>query len=487
MSKLKNIIKQLSETDYQTIFDNLMDNSADKSAMLLKYLKEKQLTDAKIMAELDVNPNAYYTLRSRLNEKIEEYLVQEMEGPKTDLLKKVSSIPDFLYKRKRTITIATLKKLEKELLDFDLSSELTIVYKSLKKLHINTPEYFHYSQQYNRHVAYMLALDKAEDLLSDYFKKYSNVFLVMEGADDSELELLLNEFINLSKLYHSHRLFIYYCCVGIFHKLFVNKESKIFDKDGLEISIEDAFEKIDHLMESYGQDANYYHLQLVFDYLKMLYLDDKKVYKKSDKFYHEVNANAASFLSNYSSFTFTPMFLLARIDRDIRMEEKVNILETFKNSFQDIEIDENDISKYIVFNFYKAFTYFFAGKNEQAAKTLNQILNDLVLKKYPEIQLEIKTFLVMQYCLLDDFDLFNQLMNSIQRQIRMMGKKKIEHIALICKAMKIAMAAGSNRQKVVKIKSYLNRINLDKVPYFTPFRHVNYKDEFLGKYSSVTD
>ena len=76
--------------------------------------------------------------RSRLNQKIEEYLLQQMESPQTDRLKKVANISEILFTKKKAISIATLKKLEKELLDYDLSNELTVVYKALKKLHIHS-------------------------------------------------------------------------------------------------------------------------------------------------------------------------------------------------------------------------------------------------------------------------------------------------------------------------------------------------------------
>ena len=137
MAKLKNIIKQLSEQDFEAIYDSLMENGADKSAYLLKSMREKSTSDNKIMSELEVNTNAYYTLRSRLNQKIEEYLLQQLESPRTDLLKKVANINEIIFTKKKAIAIATLKKLEKELLDYDLSNELTVIYKSLKKLHIN--------------------------------------------------------------------------------------------------------------------------------------------------------------------------------------------------------------------------------------------------------------------------------------------------------------------------------------------------------------
>ncbi|TAH28414.1 MAG: hypothetical protein EAZ06_10140, partial [Cytophagales bacterium] len=200
MSKLKNIIRQLTEKDFQSIYDMLMDSNADKSAALLKFFKERQLSDNKIMSELDVNPNAYYTLRSRLNEKIEEYFVQAMESPKADILKKVSNVNDIIYTKKKTIVVATLKKLEKELVDYDLTSELISIYKNLKKFHINSPEHYHYSQLYNKHIAYTLAIDKAEDLLGDYFKKYGHYYLSNEETTKTELGMLVKEIENVSRL-----------------------------------------------------------------------------------------------------------------------------------------------------------------------------------------------------------------------------------------------------------------------------------------------
>ena len=102
MAKLKNIIKQLSASDYQAIHDSLMHSNAEKSAHLLKFIREQQMSDAKVMEELDVNTNAYYTLRSRLNQKIEEYLLAQMESPRTDLLKKVANINDVVFTKKLT-------------------------------------------------------------------------------------------------------------------------------------------------------------------------------------------------------------------------------------------------------------------------------------------------------------------------------------------------------------------------------------------------
>src|SRR5690606_25673188 len=121
--------------------------------------------------------------------------------PRTHALRKVANINEELFTKKKAIAVATLKKLEKELLDYDLANELTVIYKSLKKLNTNSPDYFQYSQSYNRHVAYMLAVVKAEDLLADYFKKYGDYLMNGDSTENLGLTLLMREMQNVAKLY----------------------------------------------------------------------------------------------------------------------------------------------------------------------------------------------------------------------------------------------------------------------------------------------
>ena len=477
MSKLKNIIKQLSDKDYQAIFTSLMDSNAEKSASLLKFLKEKQLSDNKIMTELDVNPNAYYTLRSRLNEKIEEYLVKEMESPKTDILKKVANINEIVYTKKRTIVIATLKKLEKELIDYDLSNELIIVYKNLKKLHINTAEHYFYSQLYNKHVAYTLAMDKAEDILADYFKKYGSYFLGAEDIIKTELSLLHKELGNISRLYQSHRLFVYHSCLSIFHRIHVEPEYKLTEFDD---TLEVAFEKIDKIFETYVSDAHYHHLRIVFDFLKLEFYNSTKQPRKEEKHYSDVNDFVGLFLSNYGLFTFPSLFLIAKLQRHMKQIELTDAIEENKVIFADFECDAIDVPKYITYHCYRALCFYYAEKYDQAAKIINNILNEVSLKKYPEVLVEIKAFLALQYCLLNDDDLFNQLMNSVQRQIRMIGKKQLDHIVLLTKAMKVSLS-GSGRAKEGKIKALLSKASVDKMKSFSPLKYIALDQRLIDK------
>ena len=475
MAKLKNIIKQLSEKDFTAIYNSLIESNAEKSAYLLKALRERSLSDNKIMSELDVNANAYYTLRSRLNLKIEEYLMEQLESPRADVLRKVANINEVLFTKKKAISVATLKKLEKELLDYDLSNELTVIYKSLKKVNINSPDYFQYSQLYNRHVAYMLAVDKAEDLLADYFKKFGDYLLNGGEVEKLGLVLLMKEMQNVGKLYESHRLYVYQSCMYIFHRLFVEVDDNMHQEGE---SMEDIFDKVQKMFESYHLDAIYYHLNLVFEFLKLEYYNHYKVYRQAEKYYEEVNDACSNLLVNYTTFTFPAQFLISKIERNLRNATEADLYAENETVFEDFEVDTQDIPKHIVYILYRALSCYYADKYDEAAKLINNLLNEVSLKKYPFIQLEIKSLLALQYVLLKDYELFNQLSNSIQRQIRLFGKDACENILLFLKVLKIS-TSEAKKEKAKKISALVPRLATIQVNYFAPTRLVKLDDKFI--------
>lgn len=479
MAKLKNIIKQLSAKDYEAIYTSLNESNAEKSAYLLQSMRERQLSDNKIMGELGVNTNAYYTLRSRLNQKIEEHLLQQMESPRTDILKKVANINEIIFTKKKAIATATLKKLEKELLDYDLSNELTVVYKSLKKLHLNAPDYYSYSQLYNRHVAYMLAVDKAEDLLAEYFKKYGEFALSGHETHKMELGLLFQEMHNVAALYESHRLYVYQSCIVIFHRLFVDKEESM---DEREDPIEDILDNVEKIFNQYQLDSIYYHLNLVFEFLKLEYYNHYKVYRKAEHFYEEVNDAADNLLTNYTLYTFPAQFLITKMKRHLRLGTEQAMYEENLGAFQDFEVDKLDVPTYLVYTMYRSISAYYVGNYEEASKLINILLNEVSLKKYPYIQLEIKVILAIQYCLLHDYDLFNQLLNSIQRQIRILGKENCEHITIYTKILKTAISTAY-QNKVQKLNSLADKLKAHETSYFSPTSLIKFKGDFIQKVS----
>lgn len=481
MAKLKNIIRQLSNEDFESIHQSLVESTAGKSAMLLQTIRETETADSEIMNRLEVNTNAFYTLRSRLNLKIEEYLLQQMETPRADVIKKVANINELVFTKKRTLAIATLKKLEKELLDYDLSNELTVVYKSLKKLHVNFPEFFTYSQLYNRHIAYMLAVDKAEDLLTEYFKNYGVYTLSGNETDKLGLTLVNKEMGAVSALYKSHRLYVYQSCMSIFHRLFVETEDDGYDQT-LE-PIEDILTRVEGIFKSYSLDSIYYHLQLVFEFLKLEYYSHFRVFSKAEMFMEDVNENCSALISHYSLYTFPAQFFNTKILRSVRMKTQDRLNEENEVIFQDFELEESDVPKFLNYGIYRSLSCFYAGKYDEASRWAYRLINDVSMKNFPYAQLEVKSVLALQYCLTNEYELFKQLLGSVQRQIRLLGKGNCEHIQAFSKILSISIS-DSKTMKESKIRDLIKIFMASPAQtIFCPTKLIHFDDALIKRLS----
>ena len=261
---------------------------------------------------------------------------------------------------------------------------------------------------------------------------------------------------------------MYFSLVNIYHRLFVDtKENDNVDEE----PIEDILLNVEKIFEDYNRDSIYFNLNIVFEFLKLEYYNFYKVYRKAERYFDEVNFNASLLLSNYNLYTFSPQFLLSKLDRNVRMETEGDLYEENKVLFGDYEVDMNDVPRHIIYIFYRSISCFYSEKYDEAARYLNNLLNDLSLKKYPQAQIEIKLLLALQYCILNDYDLFNQCVNSIQRSIRISEKETMEHVQIFIKIMKTAL--GDNKKtKPGKIKSLVDKLRFLEIPHFSGIKHL---------------
>lgn len=261
----------------------------------------------------------------------------------------------------------------------------------------------------------------------------------------------------------------------VFHRLFVEVDDNM-QQDGE--SIEDIFEKVQKIFESYHLDAIYYHLNLVFEFLKLEYYNHYKVYRQAEKYFEEVNDACANLLVNYSTFTFPAQFLISKLERALRNGTERDLYQENETVFEDYEVDSLDVPKHVVYTIYRALSCYYADKFDEAAKLINSLLNEVSLKKYPFAQLEIKSLLALQYVLLKDYELFNQLSNSIQRQIRLFGKDSCENIMLFLKVLKIA-TSEAKREKAKKIGALIPRLANTQETYFAPTKLIKMDEKFI--------
>ena len=94
--------------------------------------------------------------------------------------------------------------------------------------------------------------------------------------------------------------------------------------------------------------------------------------------------------------------------------------------------------------------------------------------------MEIKALLCLQYCLLKDIELYNQLSNSVQRNIRMIGKDACENVLTFLKILKIAVSEAK-KEKHKKISALIPKFRSITVNYFAPTYLIRMDDKFVER------
>lgn len=158
------------------------------------------------------------------------------------------------------------------------------------------------------------------------------------------------------------------------------------------------------------------------------------------------------------------------------------LYEENEGLFHDYEPDKQDIPNYITYVTYRSISCYYDKKYDQAARWINNLLNEVSLKRYPSAQLEVKSVLALQYCMVRDYDLFNQLINSIQRQIRLLGKDSCEHVIIFTKMLKISIS-DSKRNKKAKIQALADKFKNFEMNFFNPTMLIKVDEEFVNTLS----
>lgn len=467
MSKLKKLVSKLSPEEFEIIFKNLQKTEANKSAQLLDFFRNENYSDKEIKDKLEVNNNAYYTLRSRLNDKIEAFFLEKIESPRTALLKKVANVNELIFNKNKVIAITTLQKLERELKEYDLSSELITVYKALKKMHFGTDKYYEYSQQYNRHVAFTLAFDKAEDLVADFFFKYADQLLHYDNRNTFSIEIILKELNNTSQLYNSHRLKVLHELCYLFH-LIVTSEEKDVDPE-----IRSRLFALDDILLAYRQDSIYHNLRSVVKYLETLHHYFNSPRRDSVKsLFDELKPAHHLLLQNYSTYTCAFLIPIIRIyllksNKEFN-DRKVKIEVTKQKKL--IDKENLDIpTTYSTCIFY-SYTSFVCEDYQDSLMQIEPILEKINSRNYLELFIDLKLYQAFILLRLGKKDDVEFSLNTVQRLLRQMGDERKEHSYHFMKLLRSKISTIEKKKKENKIETYSENFKEAKTPYLSPLK-----------------
>lgn len=478
MIKLKDMILQLKEEDCDQLSKKLTSTKGDKFHSLFTLMRENKLSDEDISTQLAVNQSAYYTLKSRLYDKVQEFLASNMEGSRADLLHTVASIPNLVYNTPRERAIVILKKLEEDLIKHDLPHELRGVYGALKKLHLHSQKYYEYSQQYNKHLAYTASLDKGEDLIADFNKTLGEYYLSKDIALIDILIIIKKEMSALAELYRSHHLAIYKSIINISFAIFVPRTDAVKDDE----PIEDMLDYIEKTLILYDKDITYKYLLNIHNFLKFEYYMHLKQYKKAKVYYEQVNDSLPSFML-CSFCCFTSRFLLSALEYRIYNQSEKAMAEENAKIFQSYKPDTDDVPNYVNFIKSQAVCALLSGNEQEAINQLQKLLNSISTRNFSHTEVELKLLLTYAYIIAKKDETAFTYLKNVTRKIKELNESgEYEQVQIFSKMLQLLLSSkalkDNTHEKLIKLR---NQFRLNNEGRTRMLEYLPMDDESIAK------
>ncbi len=455
MDILRKTIKKLSDAEYQALLQQVAGKKKNKPFMVLETTRTNDnVDDAEMMEMLQVNPSAYYTLKSRLNTKIAEILSKKVENPIKDLMEEVVRVPATMYGTNKEFSIRALKELEKQLKEYDMSNELITVYKTLAQLHLFTDDYEYYNKLYNKHVAYALAVSKAEQALFQFIKKLGYYQLTLNQDDLEEVIMVKRGLSNIAELYESHRLFVLYNIVRIYYLCSIPEKQG--ELKSLELEMESILKKMNEIFEAYPLDTFYNNIKHVVDALHYEYYQKIKNQVKADHFLKAANEVITEWSGKHAMSFFVVQFLNSKIDKYLTDGDAVALAELNSELEKTFDCSVNEPYHFIAFRKFIAISKFYNRDFHGSARTINDLRNNLSLKQYLHTDIECKLFQALNYCIMGEDGLTTQIISSLKRQIAEV-EHEYESTKVFIKILKTALKPADFRKKISRINELLPR------------------------------
>lgn len=470
---LHKIIHQLNERDYSLFSMQMEKTKADKYLLLLNNYRSGKKTDKEVLAGMNINSPAFYTLKSRLLEKIQYFLFRNTEETRTELIRNIAKIDYLVYNVPKETSIPILKKLEAELIKNDMPNELIIVYKALKKVHLNTPKHYDYSLLYNKHVAYNLAQDKAEDILTSFCKLLGNYYLNREELEYNKLRITKKEMENVCRLYDSHRLKIYKNILTIQYALFISGIEQGYDT----IPVEQLLTETTEIIGRFKDDKVYKYLSPVMNYLYFEYYNQLQLRKSAQLYYNKI-ANNLDVLLLFNHTCFTSHFLISKIEYNERKAEPLEY-NSLEESLHEDGPHTNDLPNYILFYYNRAIELCNQYHYSEAIQTLNTLFRKISFKNISFIEVELKLFLAVLYILNKDEEHSIVIVRNTSRKISEEKdcEKYLTALYFIKFLKSLNKKPGTKKDERIMLMYQLFKVN-NKGRYKI-FEFMSFKDELL--------
>jgi hypothetical protein len=360
----------------------------------------------------------------------------------------VSRVPAHLFGNNREFSVRALRELEKQLIEYDLNAELILVYKTLAQLHLYSEEYDVYETKFNKHVAFSLAVSKAEGLFFRFMKKLGVYQLNGMESDLEEVIMLKRELSNICELYDSHRLYVLYNIAHIYY--LCNVPHKLDGLKARELEMEAVLQKMSQIFESYPMDTFYQNIKCITDMLYFEYYVRTQNIVRADYYLQRIHQILPDLTEKHMMNFFVVQFLRSKVMK-YQVDGNIDQLQYYADKLEKYcDIDLNEEYHYISMKRYLATVKFYQRDFQGAARKINELRNQVSLKHYLYTDIDSKLFQALQYCIMGDDSLCMQIISSLKRQIREQDAE-YESARFLMKLLKTALKPADYRRKIKRI------------------------------------
>lgn len=468
---LNKVILQLDPVVYGKLKEDFLANRGEKMLQLMELYRTSD-ADAEISnKQLDINPTSFYTLKSRLQDKVQRALFENASDVYADLLKNLAAIPYLVNNTPRESAILLLEYLAEELRKADQPAELAQVYAAMKKMHSWSQDYYHYEQQYNKTIAYSLAVEKAQEVLTHFSRECSIYCMTHQPANDL-LRLNVKELNNISRVYDSSRINMLRYTAEVTYALFVDDNREI---PGSPLTVEETLAKLKEILESHGEDRNYRFMRDIWAFLNFEYYVSLGLHKNATQYFDELVANEFRLLMR-GHRSLTSHILISGFDRIV-----ADSALTDRVLYWIREPDNTNVYSHANHVMFRAGVAFERGQYADAAALLNDFLNDVSLKNYFVTEYNAKLFLVLALLCAEKTEQAEIQFRSISRKLASSEGKEALHNG-VNEWMNLikAVMSGKSADRKAKITEAVEAVNKARKSGCCLLPHIKLKEPALN-------
>ncbi len=456
---LKQLIKELSPSLLDELENELIISKSSKSIILLNDLKLNK-PELEIQKKLNLTPSAFYTLKSRLNNKIQKFIAEEIiknvNGKPNEIFVLINHIDKLLYFYPRNMAISFLLMMEKKCLQAENFMCLRYIYKGLKQIHFYSPKYYDYLKLYQDAVSSEDIIEQSEDIVLAFNSQLGRYFL-----DNKEYRIeLLNAYINrLAENYSINKskyLLLFKNILEIQYYLNVEKNKSIDKNNSVFKLLNETFDLVQNEHENPKVEHYAYWINVLFFKYYVLI----QSYKKAQKKYELLLKNKLVYLNRYF---FVSNFLFSEIEYRLNFQEEGN--PSFKVIDFNADFTKENAENFISFKVFHALNLFYDENYKQAYMVVRDLYLEIKLNNYSEFKTEIAIFEILLEIILKKTDIAKNHLRGVIRKSNIKDTKS-NIIKLYIKLFNAALP-DSKKNKNELIENIYSEIAMQQSRFFT--------------------